>query len=403
VDSDLRARFNDAWDEALADRMRDDVGHRLKCEIPFRLAETPLFLTKDMVARFSTAADELMALISKPEFIATQERFVPDEAQGPGRGKLPQFAVVDFAIAEEDGKLVPKLVELQGFPSLYGFQIMLAEVWATQLDRMESMPDGWRLFFGGHNRASAMKLLDRALLNGHAPEDVVLLDLDVREQKTYPDFAAIRHWFGIDSVSPADLIRDGNQLFRERGGKRIQVKRIYQRIVFDEWFKKRTVLPFSWNEDLDVEWAPHPAWFFLWSKPALLALDHPSVPKTQLLSEMDTIPDDLSEYVLKPLHSFAGAGVNVDPTRADVDAVENRDDWILQQKVHYAPALKMPDGTGVKAEMRLMFVRPDDSDHLELLLNLVRLSRGKMIGVDHNKDMAWTGASVGIWPDQPLE
>ncbi|MEM8884840.1 MAG: hypothetical protein AAGD14_12275 [Planctomycetota bacterium] len=402
MDAELRARFNSIWSDTLAQRARRDLERRLNCSIPFPMAETPLFLSADMVERFGRAANEIMALISKPEFIASMEQFVPAAAKGPGRGTLPQFAVVDFAVVEEpDGTLAPRLVELQGFPSLYGFQIMLADVWATNISRHASMPDIWHLFYSGYNRNRALALIDRALLNGHDPEEVVLLDLDVHFQKTYPDFAAIRHWFGIDHVGPEDLIREGNRLFREVDGRRVPVKRIFQRIVWDELERKEAKLPFGWDEFVDVEWAPHPAWYFLWSKTSLIGLDHPCVPRTSLLSDLDEIPGDLENFVLKPLHSFAGLGVKIDVTREDVDAVPagERDQWMLQEKVTYAPALNMPDGEGVKAELRMMFVRPEDHDRMTLLLNLVRLSRGKMIGVDHNKDLAWTGASVGIWSE----
>jgi len=401
MDAKLRARFNDVWSEKLAARAKRDVERRLHCQIPFRFAETPLFLSAQMVKRFEAAAREIMAIISEPQFIETQERFVPPFVNGPDRGPLPQFAVLDFGIVEEpDGSLAPRLVELQGFPSLYGFQIMLADVWATSISRIDSMPNLWRIFFGGINRNRALALIDKALLNGHEPEDVVLLDLDVHFQKTYPDFAAIRHWFGIDHVAPRDLIRHGNQLFRDVGGRRIRVRRIFQRIVMDELEKKREELPFGWNEKMDVEWAPHPAWYYLWSKSSMLSIEHPAVPKTTLLSKLESIPEDLSGYVLKPLYSFAGSGVNVEPTHEDLAAVPEgeRDGWVLQERIEYAPRLTMPDGTGVKAEIRMMFVRPDADEHPTLLHNLVRLSRGKMIGVDHNKDLPWTGSSVAIWP-----
>jgi len=401
MDADLRARFNALWNEKLARRVKRDAERRLNCTIPFPVAETPLFLSGDVLDRFAGAAREVMEQISQPGFIASMERFVPPTAKGPGRGPLPQFAVIDFAVAADaDGTLVPRLIELQGFPSLYGFQIMLADVWATNLARQKGMPDQWRLFFGGFDRNRALAMLDRALLHGHDPEEVVLLDLDVHFQKTFPDFAAIRHWFGIDHVSPGDLIREGDRLFRDVDGERVQVKRVFQRIIFDELDRKKTKMPFGWHEFVDVEWAPHPAWYFLWSKTSLIRIDHPSVPRATLLSELERIPDDLDRYVLKPLHSFAGSGVNVEPTRADLDAVPEaqRDGWMLQEKVEYAPAIRMPDGGGVKAEVRMMFVRPEEDEKMTLLLNLVRLSRGKMIGVDFNKDMPWTGASVGIWP-----
>ena len=56
-------------------------------------------------------------------------------------------------------------------------------------------------------------------------------------------------------------------------------------------------------------------------------------------------------YVLKPLFSFAGAGVNVAPSRADVAAIpaEQRGAWCLQEKIEYAPVLAAADGGRVKS------------------------------------------------------
>ena len=101
MDAELRARFNDVWSESLHRRVKRDVERRLHCEIPFRFAETPLFFSEQMVERFERAANEVMDIISTPEFIATQEKFVPKFVNGPDRGPLPQFAVIDFAIVEE--------------------------------------------------------------------------------------------------------------------------------------------------------------------------------------------------------------------------------------------------------------------------------------------------------------
>src|SRR5690606_27618491 len=113
------------------------------------------------------------------------------------------------------------------------------------------------------------------------------------------------------------------------------------------------------------------------------------VPRARYLSELDAAPEDLSGFVLKPLFSFAGSGVKVDVTAADIAAVPlaERDRWILQEKIAYEPALVMPDGNGVKAEVRMMFLRAPDEPEPTLALNLVRLSRGKMLGVDQNRDL----------------
>ena len=105
--------------------------------------------------------------------------------------------------------------------------------------------------------------------------------------------------------------------------------------------------------------------------------------------------------MLKPLFSFAGSGVKVDVTRADIDAIPERDrqGWLLQEKITYAPALEMPSGDGVKAEVRMMFLRaPNEPAPRARAEPRLRLSRGKMLGVDQNKDLTWVGGSVGLWP-----
>jgi hypothetical protein len=223
-----------------------------------------------------------------------------------------------------------------------------------------------------------------------------LLDIDPPKQKTYPDFAATKLLFGVDAVDPRELGRRGNQLWR--GGTR--VRRIYNRIVFDELIAKKIELPFDYRDALDVEWAPHPNWYWVWSKYSLPFLDHPSVPRATFVSDLDRIPDDLSRYVLKPLFSFAGGGVNVEPSRADVEAIpeSERHAWCLQEKIEYAPALLAADGGGVKVEIRMMFLRPDGEAKPVLAQNLVRLSRGKMLGVDFNKEFTWVGSSVAFSP-----
>ncbi|MHC4224028.1 MAG: ATP-grasp domain-containing protein [Planctomycetota bacterium] len=401
MDAELRARFNAGWTPELARRVREDLKRRLGSALPFPIAETPLFLGEELRERFVGAADGIMEQLVSPGFIAEAQADVPEEFRGPGVGRLPQLAVIDFAVVRDaDGNLAPRVVELQAFPSLYAFQIALADVWATHLATMPGMPTSWRLFFSGMDRYRALGILRETLVGDHDPEEVCLLDYDPENQKTIPDFAATRHWFGIDPICITDLVREGRKLYRVKEGRTIPVRRIYHRVVFDELEQTDITLPFDLREEIDVEWVPHPAWWFLWSKASMLRLDHPAVPRTVRISELQEIPDDLDRWVLKPLYSFAGGGVNVEPTRADVEAVpeSERSNWVLQEMVDYTEAFRSAEGFGVKVEIRMMYVRPDAADEMTLLLNLVRLSRGKMMGVDYNKDLTWTGASVGVFP-----
>jgi len=394
VDPRYRALFNEQFTPELYDRYQRDLSQRLGCAFEFRLAETPLFLSEDFMRRATESAKAIVEQLSDPALIARMKAAIPARWDTPGMDALPNFSQVDFAVVRENGTLVPKLIELQGFPSLTSMQIVQRDAWNDTLATMRGLDRDWSCWFSGYDRASFLELARRTIAGDHDPAEVILMDLDPPRQKTYPDFAATKLLFGVDAVDPTTLTKRGKQLFR--GNTR--VRRIYNRVVFDELIGKGIELPFDYREELDVEWAPHPNWYWVWSKYSLPFLRHESVPRATFVSELDAVPDDLSRYVLKPLFSFAGGGVNVEPTRADVAAIpENeRHAWCLQEKIEYEPALQAADGGGVKIEIRLMFLRPDGEAKPILAQNLVRLSRGKMLGVDFNKQFTWVGSSVGI-------
>jgi hypothetical protein len=401
MDPSFRAAFNAAYDDGFYARYLARFEAAVGCKIPFRVAETPLFIPPALRDRLARAATEIVRQISNPALIARMKRAIPPHLDAPGMDALPNCTQVDFAIVRgPSGELEGKVVELQAFPSLYALMVVQSDVMREALAPIPGLDRPWSLYFSGLDRASFLTRLRRAVLAGEDPEHVILADLDPPRQKTYPDFLATRMLVGIDPVCPTTLIREGRRLFRDVGGRRVPVRRIFNRIVFDELEQKKVTLPFAYTDDLDVTWCSHPNWYWTWSKYTLPFIDHPAVPRARYVSDLDRIPDDLDRYVLKPLFSFAGAGVKVDPTRADVDAIpaHDRDKWILQEKITYEPALPMPDGNGVKGEVRMMFLRAPDEPEPTLVLNLIRLSRGKMLGVDQNKDLTWVGGSVGIWP-----
>lgn len=328
---------------------------------------------------------------------------VPARWNVPGNAGLPTFCAIDFAIVlDASGQLRPKLIELQGFPTLIAYETMQHDAWAEALQTIEGLERDWTSWFSGLTRKNFLNLARRTILGDHDPKHVVLMDLDPPAQKTYPDFSASRRLFGIDAVCPTSLIRRGRRLYRKAAdGTELRVERIYNRVIADELERKKIVLPFDLRDDLDVEWTPHPNWFWIWSKYSLPLLDHPAVPRATFLSNVAELPSDLTDrYVLKPLFSFAGSGVDVAPTTAAVAAVpeERRDRWCLQEKIEYAPVLESTDGGRVKVELRLIYLRPEDDRAFTLAQNLCRLSRGAMMGVDHNKQHAWVGSSIGMWP-----
>jgi hypothetical protein len=397
MDSDLRAAFNRAYSPELfatyKNRLEGELG-----PVPFRLAETPVFLPAALAERLAEHCRGIVAELSTPERLAQMRPAVPARFDVPRMDSLPTCVQIDFALVRNaDGELDGKVVELQAFPSLYAFQVIQTHAWNEVL----------RPIFGkdvtpylGINEAKYIDWFKQTVLAGEDPEHVVLVDIYPEQQKTVPDFIATKRILGIDAVSITALEREGRQLFRRKNGARVPVKRIYNRVVFDELELKGASLslPFKYTDDLDVTWVPHPNWYWIWSKHSLPHLKHSAVPRSTLLSNFTTWPSDLSRYVLKPLFSYAGTGVKIDVTVADLDAVPaaDREGWLLQEKIDYARDLVTPDGERVAVEVRVMCLRTEDEAVPQPAVNLARLSRGKMHGVDHNKDMMWTGSSLGL-------
>ncbi|WP_437283273.1 hypothetical protein WME90_22645 [Sorangium sp. So ce375] len=401
MDPTFRRAFNAAFGPSTYEDYIGRLERRLGCTIPFRVAETPLFLPERLRDDLARSATEIVRQISSPALIEQMKRAIPAHLDVPGMDPLPNCVQVDFAIVRgPDGELTGKVVELQAFPSLYALMLVQVEVMAEVLAGMPGLDRRWTCCFGGRSSADVLAHLRRAILAGEPEESVVLLDLAPEKQKTYPDFVATKLLVGVDAVCPTALVREGTRLFRRVDGRLVPVRRLYNRVVFDELESKRVELPFRYGEPLDVTWCSHPNWYWTWSKYTLPYIEHPAVPRTRTLSALEGTPPDLERYVLKPLFSFAGSGVKVDVTPEHIAAIPEgeRSGWLLQEKVAYEPALAMPDGNGVKAEVRMMFLRAPDEPELSLVLNLVRLSRGRMLGVDQNRDLTWVGGSVGIWP-----
>jgi hypothetical protein len=400
MDPRFRPLFNAAFSEDLYGRYSAALKRRVG-EIPFPLAETPVFVPEDVRDRFARTAREILAQLHAPETTAALRRAVPPEFDTPGMDALPSFVQVDLALTRDrSGAIVPKLIELQGLPSLTAFEVFQRDAWAEILEGIPGLHRDWSPWFSGLDRQGFLELARRTIVGRHDPEQVVLLDIDPPTQKTRPDFVATQQLFGVDPVCVSDLVKRGGRLFRMKDGREIPVARIYNRIVFDELRQKQPAMAFDYREPLDVEWTPHPNWYWMWSKYTLPFLDHPDVPRARLVSELREIPADLSRYVLKPLFSFAGAGVNVDPTPADIDAIPDaeRGNWCLQEKIEYEPVIPAADGGGVKCELRVMCLKPDGAREHVPAQNLCRLSRGKMLGVDFNKSYTWVGSSVALWP-----
>ena len=394
----LRQQFNENFThdkyQAFLRRVDDECG----THVQFRLSETPCFFPKTLIDRMAEDGKELIRqLVENPEYRAKSDEAVPAEFKVPNEAAHPMFVQVDFGLVRDrNGALQPKLVELQAFPSLYAYQPVLAQahIGVYGLERF-SENGGLNYFQSGLDPASYRELLRRAIVADHDPENVILMEIHPEQQKTLPDFLLTEKMLGIRTVDITTIRKEGSRLYYERSGKRLPIRRIYNRAIVDELERKGVKLAFDWRDDLDVEWAGHPNWYFRISKFSIPYLKHESVPKTWFLDRLDTIPEDLQNYALKPLYSFAGLGVIIAPSKDDIAAIpaEKRPHYILQERLHFEPVIETPFG-GTKAEVRVMYIWLDE---LMPVLTIVRMGRGLMMGVDHNKNMEWVGASAGLY------
>jgi hypothetical protein len=300
----------------------------------------------------------------------------------------------DFGVCEDNGQIEPRLIEMQGFPSLYGFQVYYPEVLRNHFD----IPGDFTQYLGGLNKKSYLQLLKEVILGNEAPENVILLEIKPHEQKTRIDFYCTQDYLGIQPVCITEVIQEGKKLYYMRDGVRTPINRIYNRVIFDDLHAQEKDLGdfIDITKPIDVEWIPHPNWFYRISKFTLPLITHPCVPETFFLDELVQPPADLDGYVLKPLFSFAGQGVVIDVKLDDLSRIKDPENWILQKKVKYADVIETPDGPA-KVEIRIMYLWEEGEPRPRPVINLARLSKGKMIGVRYNKDKSWVGGSVGFF------
>ncbi len=392
---ELRRAYNEAFTDRSYREYQGRLSERGGMEIPFRLAETPVFLPPDLRDEMVAASLEIFRQLSTPAALERSKSAVPPALDVPACDPLPTFAVTDFAITTgPDGRLSPKLIELQAFPTLYAFQVAQCE----ELARITPGGEGLTWGLSGLDPEAYKRVVGEAIVSGLPAENVVLLDLDPPHQKTAIDFAFTEEFWDVRAIDPSEIDKRGRELWYSRDGKLVRIRRIYNRLIFDELAAKGERLPFDVTSRIDVSWAGHPNWYFRWSKHCLPQLRHPTVPEAFYLSDLSEPPPDLENWVLKPLFSFAGSGVKIDVTREDLAAVpaDQRPHMLLMRKVDYAPAIPTTDGQFSKVEVRVMFVWKNGEPFP--VTTLARLSQGKMMGVNYNRDKTWVGSSGCLWP-----
>ncbi len=354
----------------------------------FRHSETPCFFPRELIDRMARYGIEMVRQLLDDSAYQTASRAeIPEAYRVPNEAPVPLFVQADFGL---DENLEPKLVEIQGFPSLYSYQPFISEAYreAFVLDNaLASFP-------GDIDAERYWAMLRKAIVSGDDPENVILLEIDPANQKTRHDFLMTERKFGVRAVDIRDLRKERNRLFYPRNGKLVPVHRIYNRVIVDELERRGITIPFDLRDDIDVEWSGHPNWFFRLSKFSLPYLRHRAVPRSQVLADVEPI-ENPEQFVLKPLYSFAGAGVIVGPSQEQIDGIpaNRRKDYILQERVNFQPVIETPFGM-TKVEIRIMYVWTDNG--MQHVNTIVRMGRGLQMGVDFNKGYEWVGASAAF-------
>lgn len=392
---EIRKNYNRTFSKEKYEAFVKEVTNVYPGHLDFRLAETPVFVLKDFVSKMLSACENIINVISTPVYHKQSEKAIPPHLRVPNEDVHPHCIAFDFGVCEnENGELEPQLIEMQGFPSLFAWQIILPEIHAKHF----WTPENYSPYLGGFNKTSYIELLRKIIVGDEASENVILLEIFPHQQKTRVDFYATEYFLGIKTVDLNNVIQEGKNLYYINEGKKKLIKRIYNRVIFDDLFQQPKEVQEKgkiFQQELDVAWVPHPNWFYRLSKFTLPFIKHPYVPETHFLNEVD-LPADLENYVVKPLFSFAGQGVIIDVTKEDINKIPDKENWIIQRKVNYASAIQTPDDPA-KAEIRIFYFWEEGAFKPVAANNLSRLSKGKMIGVRYNKDKEWVGGSFCLF------
>lgn len=395
----IRSAYNQQFSETQYQAYLKALHAQHTDAIQFRVAETPVFIDKSFKDKIINACESIVDVITQYNFKTLTSHAIPENVRVPNEDEHTHFIAFDFGICQNtEGEYEPQLIEMQGFPTLFAYQVFHDEITRQFFD----IPQGYSPYLSGLTKESYLELLKDIITGDCAKEEVVLLEILPHEQKTKIDFYCTQDYLNIPIVCLTDLIQEGRKLFYlNKAGKRVQIKRVYNRIIFDDLQQQSAEIQEKGKvllEDLDLTWVPHPNWFYRISKYTLPYIDHPYVPKTKFLNEIKEIPEDLENYVLKPLFSFAGQGVVIDVQQSDIDAVKEPENWILQRKVQYADIIPTPD-VPAKAEIRIFYFWKPGTERPIPVNNLARLSKGKMIGVRYNQDKTWVGGSQAYFEE----
>ncbi len=392
-----RTNYNKAFTPEKYAAFKESISAAYSHTPPFRLAESPIFVSNFLRDRLVAACEEISETIYHPKFKEwSLGALAGEDLNIPGEDDHTLFLQMDFGIClDENGQPTPQLIEAQGFPSLYFFQDLLTKKYKAHFD----IPSDYLSYFDGLDAESYIELLRAAIIGDTDPKNVVLLEIEPEKQATCIDFLCAQDKLGLKVLCISQLKKRGKDLYYlDKDGQEVPVYKIFNRVIFDELLQRDDLKrEFYFKEEVNVEWMGHPNWFYRISKYILPLLKSEYVPESFYLDKLDSYPADLENYVLKPLFSFAGAGVVLNITREILDTITDKENFIIQKKVKYEPVLEAVDGELVKCEIRMLMLWEKGQPKARIINNLARLTKGEMVGVKYNKDKDWVGASVAFF------
>lgn len=394
--SKIREAFNENYKEEYYQNLLKHIEKTYLEPSAFRISETPVFIDKTLKKKVFAACDAIIEQVWKIDFPEIRQKFIPKELQSPVPMGQPDFLAIDFGLCDDgNGGITPQLIELQAFPTLFFYQPFLGNAF---LEHYPNIPkEKLQFYFSGLDDKTYQEEIKKVILDGEKTENVILLELFPEKQKTRIDFWSTKKALGIEVVCMTKVIKEGKKLFYEKDGHKIPIHRIYNRVIFDELQRIENLnINFNLNDDLDVEWVTHPDWFFMISKCIMPLLKHENVPQSYYLNDF---PEDLDlgKFVLKPLFSFAGKGIDLYPTKKTIASIEDKHNYILQQKVNYAPLVKTNTEKNSKVELRILYIWSKKDNCLKPVINLTRMSKGEMINVSHQVNESWIGSSISFF------
>lgn len=396
--SKTRQQFNQGFKDEYYENLKREVVDTYGEGTAFRLSETPIFISKKVKEEIFDACESIIDQLWQLDFEQIREQFVPKHIQSPSKIGKPHFLAIDFGLCEDgNGGITPQLIELQAFPTLFFYQPFLGQAF---LNNYPAMPkEGFDYFFSGLNQEQYTQEIRDVIIADENPENVILMELYPEKQKTRIDFWATKKALGIEVVCMTKITKQGRNLFFSKDGVKTQIKRIYNRVIFDEIERTKDLkTEFNLNDDVAVEWVTHPDWFFMISKCVMPKLKHANIPNSFYLNDFPS-NIKLADYVLKPLFSFAGLGIDLYPTKEKIARITDKENYILQEKVTYASAIKTKSEKNSKGEIRILYIWDEKNKRLKPVTNLGRMSKGELINVSHNTEETWIGSSIGFFEE----